>query len=112
MADALEAIRILNFALDAIEQRQQVIANNVANEATPGFTASVVTFEGSLAHALATGGTASAQILPEALAPGADGNNVSLAAELSLESATNLENQSVANSITGELTLLQTAIEG
>ena len=35
MADAIEAINVLNFALDAIQQRQQVIANNITNENTP-----------------------------------------------------------------------------
>ena len=112
MADAIEAINVLNFALDAIQQRQQVIANNIANENTPGYQAKVVTFENSLAAAVANGGTASASVVPEGLASGTDGNNVSLPAELALESQTNLENQSVANSLSSEFATLSTAVSG
>lgn len=112
MADAIQSINVLNFALDAISQRQQVIANNVANQDTPGFQASVVDFENSLAGALATGGSAQVTTVPEGLASGTNGNNVSLTAELSLESQTNLENQSVANSLTSQFSMLSTAITG
>ena len=51
MADAIEAINVLNFALDGIQQRQQVIANNITNENTPDYQAKVVTFETSLVEA-------------------------------------------------------------
>ena len=112
MADAVQAINILQFALNAIQDRQQVIANNIANQNTPSFQASVVNFETSLANALNSGGTASAQMAPEGLPSGQDGNNVSLTAEMSLMSATSLENQSVANSLTSQFTLLQSAITG
>ena|SRR5271157_3402391 len=112
MADAVEAINVLNFALDAIQQRQQVIANNITNENTPGFQAQVVTFEKSLADAVADGGTASATITPEGLASGANGNNVSLPAELALETQTNLENQSVANSLSSQFAILSSAVSG
>jgi flagellar basal-body rod protein FlgB len=66
VADAVEAINVLNFALDAIQQRQQVIANNIANENTPGYQAQVVTFETSLADAVGNGGTAVATVSPRA----------------------------------------------
>ncbi|MGO9964493.1 MAG: flagellar basal body rod protein FlgB [Acidimicrobiales bacterium] len=110
MADAVEAINVLNFALDAIQQRQQVIANNITNENTPGFQAQVVTFEQSLADAVADGGTASTTIAPEGLPSGTNGNNVSLPAELALETQTNLENQSVANSLSSQFAILSSAI--
>lgn len=112
MANAIQIVNALNFALDAIQQREQVIANNIANQSTPGYQASVVTFEGSLAKALANGGTASSAILPENLPSATNGNNVSLPAELALETQTNLENQAVANSINAQFTTLQTAITG
>lgn len=112
MANAVQTINVLNFALDAIQQRQQVIANNIANENTPGFQANVVTFENSLASAIANGGSAGASIAPEGIASGTNGNNVSMAAELSLESQTNLENQSVANSLNSEFAMLSTAVNG
>ncbi|MGD0440419.1 MAG: flagellar basal body protein [Acidimicrobiales bacterium] len=112
MADAVEAINVLNFALDAIQERQQVIANNIANENTPGFQAQVVSFEQSLANAVADGGGASATITPEGLPSATNGNNVSLPAELALETQTNLENQSVANSLNSEFAILSTAVSG
>jgi flagellar basal-body rod protein FlgB len=112
VADAIEAINVLNFALDAIQQRQQTISNNIANQNTPGFQASVVDFENSLASAVSTGGTAVATSTPEGLESGANGNNVNLPAELSLESETNLENQSVANSLSAQFATLSAAISG
>ena len=65
MADAAESIGILNFALDAVVDQQQVIANNIANQDTPGFQANAVSFESSLANALQGGGTASVSTSPE-----------------------------------------------
>jgi flagellar basal-body rod protein FlgB len=112
MADAIQSINILNFALDSIEQRQQTISNNVANQDTPGYQANVVDFENSLATAIQQGGNASATTVSEGLASGSNGNNVSLTAELSLEAQTNLEDQSVANSLTAEFSMLSTAITG
>jgi flagellar basal-body rod protein FlgB len=112
VADAVETINVLNFALNAIQDRQNVIANNIANADTPGYQANVVDFENSLASAISVGGDAATTLLPEGLASGTNGNNVSLPAELSLETATNLENQSVANSLSSEFATLSSAITG
>ncbi|HTW98606.1 MAG TPA: flagellar basal body protein [Acidimicrobiales bacterium] len=112
MADAVQAISILNFALDSIQDRSQVIANNIANEDTPGFQANVVTFESSLAGALEHGGEASASDVPEGLPSASNGNNVDLSAEMSLLSQTNLENQSVVNSLDSQFSTLSSAITG
>jgi flagellar basal-body rod protein FlgB len=103
---------VLNFALNAIQDRQNVIANNIANVDTPGYQANVVDFENSLASAMTQGGNAAATLLPEGLASATNGNNVSLPAELSLETETNLENQSVANSLSSEFATLTSAITG
>jgi flagellar basal-body rod protein FlgB len=112
VADAVETINVLNFALNAIQDRQNVIANNIANADTPGYQANVVDFENSLASAISVGGDAATTLLPEGLASGTNGNNVSLPAELSLETETNLENQSVANSLSSEFATLSSAITG
>jgi flagellar basal-body rod protein FlgB len=112
VADAVETINVLNFALNAIQDRQNVIANNIANADTPGYQANVVDFENSLASAVSAGGDAATTLLPEGLASGTNGNNVSLPAELSLETETNLENQSVANSLSSEFATLSSAITG
>ena len=72
----------------------------------------MVTFESSLANTVADGGTAVATVSPEGLPSGTDGNNVSLPAELALESQTNLENQSVADSLNSQFAILSTAVTG
>jgi flagellar basal-body rod protein FlgB len=89
-----------------------VISNNIANQDTPGYQANVVDFESSLAGAESNGGTATATTVAEGLPSGTNGNNVSLTAELSLEAQTNLENQSVANSLSSQFAMLSTAITG
>ena len=40
--------QVLHTALDGLARRQQVTANNIANAETPGFKASIVTFESQL----------------------------------------------------------------
>ncbi|OGO39885.1 MAG: flagellar basal-body rod protein FlgB, partial [Chloroflexi bacterium RBG_16_57_9] len=48
--------QVLHTALDGLARRQQVTANNIANAETPGFKASIVTFESQL-HARLPGAT-------------------------------------------------------
>jgi flagellar basal-body rod protein FlgB len=110
LADATEAIGILQFALDAVVQQQQVIANNIANQDTTGYQANQVTFESSLAQALQSGGTASAQTSPEGLPSGVNGNNVSLATEMTSMVENNLANQTVDNALSGQFTILSDAL--
>ncbi len=112
MADATEAIGVLQFALDSVVQQQQVIANNIANVNTPGFQADQVTFESSLANALANGGSASSAIVPEGLASGTNGNNVSLPTEMTLMQENDLQNQAVVNGLNDQFAILQNAITG
>lgn len=110
MADAAQSIGILQFALDSVVDQQQVIANNIANESTPGYQASAVTFESSLATALQSGGTASETTSPEGLPSGANGNNVSIANEMTAMEANNLENQTVDNALSGQFAFLSDAL--
>ncbi len=110
MADAAESIGILNFALDAVVDQQQVIANNIANQDTPGFQASDVSFESSLASALQGGGTASVSTTPEGLTSGTNGNNVSISSEMTAMEENNLENQTVDNALSGQFAFLSDAI--
>lgn len=46
-------MRLVKVALDGLALRQQVTSNNIANVETPGFKASVVTFEDQLQRVLA-----------------------------------------------------------
>ena len=112
MADATQSIGILRFALDSVVEQQQAIANNIANVNTPGYQADQVTFESSLAHAVADGGEAAAQAVPEGLSSGSNGNNVSLPTEMTLMQENDLENQTVVNSLNDQFALLTDAITG
>jgi flagellar basal-body rod protein FlgB len=112
MADATESIGILQFALDSVTAQQQTIANNISNVDTPGFQADQVTFESSLADALANGGQASAQSVPEGLSSGSNGNNVSLSTEMTLMQENDLENQTVVNALDDQFAVLSDAITG
>jgi flagellar basal-body rod protein FlgB len=110
LAGATQAIGILQFALDAVVQQQQVIANNIANQDTPGYQANQVTFESSLAQALQSGGTATVQASPEGLPSGVSGNNVSLSTEMTFMVENNLANQTVDNALSGQFTILTDAL--
>ena len=112
MADAAESIGRLQFGLDSVVDQQQAIANNIANVNTPGFQADQVTFASSLAQALSEGGEASAQTVPEGLASGSNGNNVSLPTEMTLMQENDLENQTVVNSLDGQFAVLSDSITG
>lgn len=110
MASAVESIGILQFALDATVHQQQVIANNISNLNTPNFQAQKVSFQSSLANALSQGGTVSDVTSAEGLAPGVNGNNVSLPVETTLLMKNNLENQTLDNALTGQFTIMSDAI--
>jgi flagellar basal-body rod protein FlgB len=112
MADATQSIGILQFALDSIVQQQQAIANNIANVDTPDYQADQVTFASSLANAVANGGEATAQSVPEGLSSGSNGNNVSLPTEMTLMQENDLQNQTVVNSLNDQFALLSDAITG
>jgi flagellar basal-body rod protein FlgB len=110
VADATESIGILQFALDAVVDQQQTIANNISNQDTPNYQADEVTFESSLAQALESGGTATVQDSPEGLASGSNGNNVSLPTEMTFMQENDLENQTVDNALSGQFSILSDAI--
>lgn len=90
MTDLTSAV--IGKSLDACGMRHRVIADNIANVETPGFTRSEVTFESSLKQVLeqATGDDAMRKIdglepnvEPDVLSPARpDGNNVSIDKEM------------------------------
>src|ERR1700722_19838937 len=110
MTDATQSIGILQFALDGIVEQQQVIANNIANEDTPGYQANQVSFESSLSNALQSGGGGSVKKTTEDLPSGTNGNNVSIASEMTAMEENNLENQTVDNALSGQFAFLSDAI--
>lgn len=80
----------LTKSLDGVAMRHRVIANNIANAETPGFTRSDVSFEEQLKQALASGIDDEAsveRISPETVPDSTsqtrpDGNNVSIDKEM------------------------------
>jgi flagellar basal-body rod protein FlgB len=80
----------LHTALNGLSQRQQVIADNIANVDTPGFRAQSVEFEASLQDAIDNGSlepgsgavsSVAATEVPTDTPVGANGNNVDLRKE-------------------------------
>jgi flagellar basal-body rod protein FlgB len=55
-------MQAIQASLDGLAARQRIIAQNLANAETPGYIAQRISFENSLAGALASGDPASAQI--------------------------------------------------
>jgi len=110
MADATNSIGILQFALDSVVSQQQAIANNIANQDTPGYQANQVTFQSSLAAALQQGGSAAMTLTPEGLPSGTNGNNVSIATEMTLLQENNLENKMVDNALSTQFAILSAAL--
>ncbi|MCV2392793.1 flagellar basal body protein [Actinotalea sp. M2MS4P-6] len=101
----------LNTALDGLALRQRVIADNVANIQTPGFLAGRVSFEESLAAAVADGTGAGELSTSRSLAaPREDGNNVNLESETLLNIQTQLRYQLASQAVSQQFSLLRTAM--
>jgi flagellar basal-body rod protein FlgB len=104
----------LQSAIAGLSTRQQVTANNIANLETPGFTASAVDFESSLAAAISAGSPAAAavSVTPTTLAPGLNGNNVDLGTELTTATKTTLQEQLLTGALTSQYGLLAAVLKG
>lgn len=101
----------MNTALDGLALRQRVIADNVANIQTPGFLAGRVSFEESLAAAVADGsGVAPVSTSRSMAAPREDGNNVNLESETLLNIQTQLRYQLATQAVNHEFSMLRTAM--
>jgi flagellar basal-body rod protein FlgB len=98
--------------LSGVAERQRVTANNLANAATPGFTASKVDFEANLAAALERGepGSARPEISYSGDAPGINGNNVSVENETTTMIRSGLQYDALVSALNYKLGLLRTAI--
>jgi flagellar basal-body rod protein FlgB len=94
MADLLYDLisQVLAKSLDGVGMRQRVIADNIANVETPGFTRSDVSFDEQLRAALSTSDPESAMRRVQSATPqveldtaspaGPNGNNVSIDKEM------------------------------
>ncbi|HVA90298.1 MAG TPA: flagellar basal body protein [Chloroflexota bacterium] len=105
----------LEYSLNNLSLRQQVLANNVANSQTPGFTAQDVNFEAQLGSIFngqdsvtpdATGAVVDSPDLTSRI----DGNSVSMESQMSKESQTNLLYNALTQLTTDRFAILKTAI--
>jgi flagellar basal-body rod protein FlgB len=107
----------LHTALNGLSQRQQVIADNIANVDTPGFRAQSVDFEDSLRSAIESGSfdssTGAARVVatevPTDTPVGANDNNVDLRKETIAALQTQYSYQILGRAMTDHLGLLKTA---
>ena len=104
--------------MDAASLRTRVIANNLANVNTPGFTRSKVVFEKTFGEAIRRGDHAAAEgiEIEMTLAPGGDvkpdGNNVHMETEMvDLMKAATLYNM-ISRIMTDKIRIIRTAIDG
>ena len=107
-------VDVLQFAVNGLSQQQQAIANNLANSETPGFTATDVDFQTSLAQALSSGGDASAtvNVTPDASAPATNGNNVDTGNQLVAAQQNTLQYQATVDLLNAQFRLVQGAAGG
>jgi flagellar basal-body rod protein FlgB len=117
MSDA--TISLLKSLMDGCATRQTVLANNVANANTAGYTRSDVDFKDALAHALADKDPdlAVRQAHPEIHADSKterreNGNNVSLQRELGMMAENRLLYDLSAQALTANYSRLREAIRG
>ena len=112
MLDDLASVT-LQTAIADLGRRQQVTANNIANMETPDFTASSVSFESSLAQAVATGDPSAAQVSvdPTSDPAGLNGNNVSLDSEVTTATKTTLEQQLLTQVLSSRYAQLSTVLK-
>ena len=107
---------VLHTALNGISFRQGVIADNIANIDTPGFTAATVDFESSLRAAIADGSLTASEVLPStgrSSAPaGINGNNVDLASETMASMQSVFQYQLLTRAVGDRYSLITTAIGG
>jgi flagellar basal-body rod protein FlgB len=102
----------LERALTGAAQRQQLLANNLANADTPGFKRTDLDFHSQLASALASGrpDTPFTPQTDTTSSMQADGNNVDIDTEMAKLSQNALDYQSLVAVASSRLKMLQTAI--
>lgn|SRR5579875_2141262 len=108
----------LEYALNSLSLRQQVLANNIANSQTPGYISQDVDFEGQLASILSGDTTnvspaASGTVVetPD-LTTSNDGNTVNMESEMSKASETGILYDTLTQLTADRMGILKTAITG
>jgi len=108
---------LISRLMAATELRAKVIASNIANQNTPGYTRQEVRFEDVLRRALAAGRRDLDGITPRIVADrsnpaGPDGNNVSLEQEMSSLRENQLRYETYATMLQSQFDLMRLAITG
>lgn len=106
---------VLNYALDGLSTRQQVIADNIANVDTPGFRATSVDFESSLRSAIdndSLGSEPGVATLATQTPVGANGNNVDLRKETLAAVQSQYQYQVISRAVSDRFALLKTVAGG
>ena len=107
----------LHAALDGLSLRQKVIADNISNLDTPGYTAKTVDFESSLRSAIADGSlqNGSPMMVSTGVAHtpvGANGNNVDLGFETMSAMQAVFQFQIASRAVDDHYSLIRSAIGG
>jgi len=107
----------LQYALNSLSTRQQVIANNIANAQTPGYTAQDVSFQSQLASILngdvsASATDSGAVVDSPDVTTRQDGNSVGMESQMSKMSETNLLYNALTQLTSDRMSILKTAITG
>jgi flagellar basal-body rod protein FlgB len=104
----------LQTAVAGLSTRQQVTSNNIANVETPNYIGNTVSFEASLADAVASGDPTKAEFTttPVALNPGINGNNVNLSDEVVTATKTGLQESLLTGAITSKYGLISAVLKG
>jgi flagellar basal-body rod protein FlgB len=107
-------VDVLQFAIDGVNDQINATANNLSNEATPGYSATDVDFQSSLDQALNANGTATATVTttPSTAAPNTQGNNVSMSDELVGSEKEALEYQQLSESLNAQFRLVRGVVGG
>ncbi len=107
----------MEYALNALSERQQVLANNISNAQTPGFQAQDVSFQNQLASIL--GGQTTASPLDTGtvvdspdITTSNDGNTVGMEGEMSKMTETNVAYDALTQLTADRLGIFKTAITG
>ena len=107
----------LEFALNGLSLRQQVLASNISNAQTPGYQAQDVTFENQLAavmngeESVSPLDTGTVVDSPD-ITTSNDGNTVGIESQMSKMSETNVMYDALTQLATDRLGVLKTAITG
>lgn len=104
----------LGSALSALSARQRITADNIANIDTPNFSAKRLSFEASLAAAVAGGDPTSFDVTVNASddLANANGNNVSLDDETVIAMKDTLRSQVLASALTAGFARISTSVKG